>query len=180
METKKLIEAKNMFIQGMKLVYDNKPLKTQFLIYLGEVAHELKEYEQSDNFFDKAISLDPENSFLLNNYSYYLSLRKEKLNKAEEYAKKAVSIDQDNSNNQDTYGWVLFNLKRYEEAAFWIEKAIHSSEKPSGVVLDHYGDVLFKLNRIDEALIYWKKAKKSGEELKNVDKKIKLKRIIEE
>jgi len=134
---------------------------------------------QSTPYFFAGISY-METKKLIEAKNYYLSLRKEKLNKAEEYAKKAVSIDQDNSNNQDTYGWVLFNLKRYEEAAFWIEKAIHSSEKPSGVVLDHYGDVLFKLNRIDEALIYWKKAKKSGEELKNVDKKIKLKRIIEE
>ncbi|MDZ7776279.1 MAG: CDC27 family protein [Bacteroidales bacterium] len=123
---------------------------------------------------------DPENSYTLNNYSYYLSLRGEKLKAAEEYAKKAVRLDPENPNNQDTYGWVLFKMKRYEEAKFWIEKSIKNSDEPSGTVLEHMGDVLFELGEKEQALQYWKRAKEAGDTSEDIDKKIEQKKRIAE
>jgi len=165
---------------GIKLVAGNEALKTQFHIYLGEVYHEKKNYDLSDEYFEKAIANDPNNSFTLNNYSYYLSLRGEKLKTAEKYAQKSIELDPENVNNQDTYGWVLFKMKRYEEARFWIQKAYESSENPSGTVVEHLGDVYYELGKVEKAVDLWKEAKEAGETTEEIDEKIKNKsRIVE-
>ena len=165
---------------GIKLVAGNEALKTQFQIYLGEVYHEKKNYDLSDEYFEKAIANDPNNSFTLNNYSYYLSLRGEKLKTAEKYAQKSIELDPENVNNQDTYGWVLFKMKRYEEARFWIQKAYESSENPSGTVVEHLGDVYYELGKVEKAVDLWKEAKEAGETTEEIDEKIKNKsRVVE-
>lgn len=165
-------EAENDLSTGKKMVAGNDALKSQFDIYLGEVYHELEKFELSDKFFEKAIAADPNNSFTLNNYSYYLSLRGEKLKTAEKYAQKAIELDPDNANNQDTYGWVLFKMKRYEEAKFWIEKAYEITENPSATVIEHLGDVCFELGKVEQAVKLWKEARDVGETSDNIDKKI--------
>lgn len=173
-------EAKEQLERGKSLVAGNEALKTQFSIYLGEVYHELKDYEKSDKFFEQAIKNDPKNSFTLNNYSYYLSLRGEKLKAAEKYAQKAIELDPDNANNQDTYGWVLFTMGRYEEARFWIEKAKENSENPSGTVIEHLGDVYYELGKKEKAVELWKKAREIGETTEEIDRKIEnKKRLVE-
>ncbi len=173
-------EAKEELHTGMDMVAGNNRLEAQFNIYLGEVYHELKEYEKSDNYFEEAIKEDPENSFTLNNYSYYLSLRGEKLETAEKYAQKAIELDPDNPNNQDTYGWVLFKMERFEEARYWIQKALESSDDPSGTVLEHMGDVLFELDQKEEAMEYWKKAEKAGDTTPELEKKIEQQKRLTE
>ena len=53
---------------------------------------------------------------MLNNYSYYLSLRKDKLEKAAELSKKSNNIYPKNASFNDTYGWILFQQEKFEEA----------------------------------------------------------------
>ena len=172
--------AEEYLLEGQDMVADNEQLEIQFNTYLGDVYNELGQYDKSDQYFSKAIEKDPSNSFTLNNYSYYLALRGEKLELAKKYAKKAVKIDSDNPNNQDTYGWVLFKLGRYDEAKFWIQKAVETSDNPSGTVLEHLGDVLYELGKTDKAVDHWKKAKKQGDTTELIDEKIeKRKRITE-
>lgn len=173
-------EAEKHLMEGLKLVADNQRLEVQFNTYLGEVYNEMKEYDKSDKYFNKAIEQNPENSFTLNNYSYYLALRGEKLDLAEKYAKKAVNIDSGNPNNQDTYGWVLFKKGRYDEAKFWIEKAEETSEDPGGTILEHLGDVYYELGEIEKAVEYWKKAKNKDDASDLIEEKIeKRKRVTE-
>ncbi len=178
LQLKNYKEAKGDLSTGKKMVAGNDALKTQFDIYLGEVYHELKKYDLSDEYFEKAIAAEPNNSFTLNNYSYYLSLRGEKLKTAEKYAQKAIELDPDNANNQDTYGWVLFKMERYEEAKFWIEKAYESSEEPSGTVIEHLGDVYYELGKVEKAVQLWKEARDAGETSDSIDKKIKSRKRI--
>lgn len=180
LQLKAFDKAEKDLTTGIKLVAGNEALKTQFRIYLGEVYHEKKNYDLSDEYFEKAIKSDPNNSFTLNNYSYYLSLRGEKLKTAEKYAQKAIELDPENVNNQDTYGWVLFKMKRYEEARFWIQKAYDSSENPSGTVVEHLGDVYYELGKVEKAVDLWKEAREAGETTGEIDKKIKTRsRIVE-
>jgi tetratricopeptide (TPR) repeat protein len=178
LQLKNYQEAEKDLSTGKKMVAGNDALKSQFDIYLGEVYHELEKYDVSDEYFEKAIAADPNNSFTLNNYSYYLSLRGEKLKTAEKYAQKAIELDPDNVNNQDTYGWVLFKMERYEEAKFWIEKAYEGSEEPSGTVIEHLGDVYYELGKVEKAVELWKEARDAGETSENIDKKIERRKRI--
>ncbi|MFM1930864.1 MAG: hypothetical protein RL226_167, partial [Bacteroidota bacterium] len=98
---------------------------------------------------------------VLNNYAYYLALRGDKLNRAEELSKKSLEMKPESASFQDTYGWILFRLGRYDEARQFIERAI-STGGSDAVVLEHLGDVYFHLGDIDNALRLWNDALKSG------------------
>lgn len=165
---------------GSKLVVENDLLLAQFFSTLGDVCNQLKDHKKSDDYYDKALKLKPDDAFVLNNYSYYLSLRKTNLDKAREMAKRANELQPDNASFQDTYGWVLYQVGEFAEAEIWIKKALDHPEKDSAVLLEHYGDVLYKLGRTDEAFDYWQKAKDSGDEGSEfLDKKISNKKMYE-
>ncbi len=101
---------------GLEFVYDNKRLMLDFYSNLGDVYYYAKQYEKSDKAYEDALKIDPDNAYVLNNYSYYLSLRKENLDKAEKYSKRCNEIAPNNPSYMDTYGWILFQQKKYKEA----------------------------------------------------------------
>lgn len=152
----------DVFERGTRFIVDNNPLLSQFYMYIGDAHNQLGNHKLSDEAYDKVLSIDPGNSYVLNNYAYYLSLRNENLEKAETMARKASELDPANSANLDTYGWVLYKLGRYNEAKEWLEKALDKGGNSNAVILEHYGDVLYKLGNKEEAVLYWEKADKTG------------------
>jgi len=106
MQLKNYPEAEKLLKQGIDLVANNQDLLAQFYMYLGDTYHALDNSAESDKAYEKSLQIRDNNPYVLNNYSYYLSLRGESLSKAEQMAKKAVSIEPGNSSFQDTYGWV--------------------------------------------------------------------------
>lgn len=163
---------------GSAFVVDNNALQVQFYSSLGDAYNGLKNFAKSDEYYEKALSLDPDNAYVLNNYSYYLSLRKEKLDKAEAMAKKANRLSPGNASYEDTYGWVLYQSGNFDEAKTWILKALEKDAE-NGTLLEHLGDTLFKLGQTGEALDYWKKAKQKGGGSEFLDKKITDKKLYE-
>lgn len=147
---------------GIKFVVRNDMLLAEFYNYLGDAYHQTGEDEKAFEAYDASLKINSENSIVLNNYAYYLSLRGEQLERAKKMAKKANELDPDNSSNQDTYGWVLYKLGEYEEALEWIGMSIENHSEENAEVLEHYGDVLYKLGRTKEAKDYWKRARKAG------------------
>ncbi|WP_426493316.1 tetratricopeptide repeat protein [Hymenobacter sp. 102] len=162
---------------GRKLATDNPELLAQFDTQLGDVYHELKDYPKSDAAYEAALTFDANNAQALNNYSYYLSLRGEKLEKAREMAGKLVKQNPDNDTYLDTYGWVLYRLKDYAGARQQLEKALKTTT--DATVVEHYGDILFQLGEADKALQEWQRAKKLGGASLLIDRKIKDKRLYE-
>lgn len=165
--------------EGKEFVFNNNPLLSQFYANLGDGYNHLKKYTESDAAYDKALEINPKSSYVLNNYAYYLSLRKDKLEKAEQMSKKSLELEPGSNSYQDTYGWILYQMNRYEDAKIWIGKAIENGGAGNGTLLEHYGDILFKLNEVNEALSYWEKAKKAGGTTDLIDKKIADKKLYE-
>lgn len=162
---------------GRKLAADNPELQGQFDAQLGDAYHELHDYPKSDAAYEAALSFDANNAQVLNNYSYFLSLRGEKLDRAKEMAGKLVKKFPTNATYLDTYAWVLYKLKDYAGARQQLETALkHTTD---GTVIEHYGDVLYQLNDKEQALSYWEKAKKSGGASALIDRKIKDKKLYE-
>lgn len=170
-QLKEYEKAASYFRSGTSFVVGNDKLLAQFYAYLGDTYFQLGRVEASDQAYQKVLVIDPDNSVVLNNYAYYLSLRGIELDKALEMARRAVELDPENGANQDTYGWVLFKLGRYEESKEWIGKAVENREA-SAAVLEHYGDVLYKLGNDKEALKYWEKALKAGKGSDNLERKV--------
>jgi tetratricopeptide (TPR) repeat protein len=148
---------------GIQYVVRNDLLLAEFYNYLGDAYHQTGQDKKAFEAYDASLKIKPDNSIVLNNYAYYLSLRGEQLDRAKKMALKANELDPGNSSNQDTYGWVLYKLGEYEEALEWIGKSIENHKVDNAEVLEHYGDVLYKLGRTAEALEYWKRALKAGE-----------------
>ncbi|CAG5076408.1 tetratricopeptide repeat protein [Parvicella tangerina] len=179
-QTKNYERAIEVLDLGKDLVFDNNQLKGDFFQYLGDACNGAKQYEQSDYYYDQALSLNPNNVYVLNNYAYYLSLRKAKLDKAAEMSKKANELYPNNATYMDTYGWVLYQQGKYLDAELWLQKALDNGGRSSGEVLEHYGDALFQLNKKEEALEYWIQAKEKGGASALIDQKIEEKELIEE
>ena len=173
-ELKEYEKAISAFKTGKNVVIDDEKIEFDFLSKLGETYNSMGEYSKSDEAFEKAMEINGLEPFMLNNYSYYLSLRNDKLEKAAELSKKANDIYPSNASFNDTYGWILFQQGKYEEAKRWLKKALNNGGDKSGTVLEHYGDVLFKIDgNTKRALEYWLKAKTAGDYSDDLDKKIK-------
>ena len=172
-QLKDFVKAKAFLESGKDFVVNNNSLLEQFYSSLGDTYNEMENYDASYAAYDKVLKLNPDNSVVLNNYSYYLSQRNEHLDRAKDMAKKSVELDPYNSNNLDTYAWVLYKLEDYKGALEWIEKAYNNSGNASGVVLEHYGDILVKLGEKEEAIKYWKLAREKKDYSEFLDGKIK-------
>lgn len=165
---------------GLEKRIPTEALRGQMLTSLGDASYEIKLYEKADSAYEKALEIDPNNAYVLNNYAYYLSVRKEKLDKAEKMSKKSNLLVENNAAFLDTYAWILYQKGAYAEALIWIEKAIAALENPNSAELfEHYGDILFKLGRVDDATQKWKKVIEIEPERTHVEEKIRLKKIVE-
>lgn len=178
-QLKKYPEAIESFENGLPMVVDNQALEAQFYTYLGEVFNDTKNYIKSDKAFDKLLKLEPNNQHVLNNYSYYLSLRGDSLLKAEKMITKCVEAEPNNDTFLDTYAWVLYRLGKYEKAKEAVEKAIELGGDKSAVVIEHYGDILYQLNEKEKAIEQWNKALKVGKGSEHLEEKVEQKMLIE-
>jgi tetratricopeptide (TPR) repeat protein len=165
-------EAVRVLKRALPLTVSNLKLRSDIYTTLGDTYHVLKNYQESDNAYEESLKLNPDNPYTLNNYAYYLSLRNENLQKAEQMSLRSIELAPDNSSLEDTYAWILFQQGKYDDAKKWLEKAMQHGGDKSSVIIEHYGDVLFKLGDTDKAVEYWQKAKQAGEASNLIDRKI--------
>lgn len=179
LQLKKYKESSESLEAGKAMVVDNKELEAEFFQLLGDVYHKLKEDALSDENYDQALRINPDNIYVLNNYAYYLSERKTRLNDAAAMSLKCNQLKPNQSNFEDTYAWILFIQKKYEDAEKWMKKALEHGGDASGVILEHYGDILYHLDKKEDAVNYWKKAKEKENHSSQIDKKINDKKYYE-
>lgn len=166
--------------RGSKLVVNNDALLAQFYSTLGDTYNSLKDYPKSYEYYDKVLEINPDDAFVLNNYAYYLSVRKINLEKAKKMSARSNELEPNKPSFLDTYGWILYQMGDYTEAEIWLRKAVELDDTNSATLLEHYGDVLYKLGNKNEALRYWEKAANAdGEKSEHLEKKIRDKTIYE-
>jgi tetratricopeptide (TPR) repeat protein len=181
-QAKDFAAAAVAYHQALAITFDNKEMQAQIYSGLGDVYNELKEYAKSDSFYNASLALKPDEVFVLNNYAYYLALRKEQLPKAAQMAKRANELQPNNASFEDTYAWVLFKMANYEQALTWIELALSHSETQTATLMEHYGDILYFLTKKDaavQAIEKWKAAKTLGTGSEQLSEKIKEGKWIE-
>ena len=142
--------------QGLDISFKSDE-KIQLYLTLGDAWSEKKNFEKSDEFFEKALEIDQQNAMILNDYAYNLFKRNTKLQKAEEMVLKAMSIEPDNGSYADTYGCVLMAQGKLAEAETWIKKSLEL-EGENAEVLEHLGDVYVKQGKNNLAIEAYKKA----------------------
>jgi tetratricopeptide (TPR) repeat protein len=163
-----------------KMSASNNALTAQINAMLGDAYYGSREYAKSDAAFEAALALNPNDEIVLNNYSYYLALRKEKLDRADRMASQLARDHPDQSAYLDTYAWVLFAQEKYKEAQKVMERVL-TLPGVNATHFEHYGDILFKLGRIDDAVKYWTSARDSpGSKSDLLNKKITDRRYYEQ
>ncbi|MEX2233530.1 MAG: tetratricopeptide repeat protein [Cyclobacteriaceae bacterium] len=171
-------EAIASFEQAKRLSSSNPALVSELNSHLGEAYNAAKEYAKSDKAFEEALTFDPNNSVVLNNYSYYLAMRTENLEKAEKMSATLTKNHPENPTFLDTYAWVLFTREKYKDAKKIMERAI-STGKATATHFEHYGDILYKLGDIDGAVRQWEKARGLNANSETLNKKIANRKIYE-
>jgi tetratricopeptide (TPR) repeat protein len=164
--------------QAKKLSTSNQTLVAEINSMLGEAYNGSKEYAKSDKAFEDALAQNANNPTVLNNYSYYLAIRKDNLEKAEKMAALLIKNNPDNATFLDTYAWVLFERKKYKDAKKIIERAIETGGA-SSTHFEHYGDILFQLGDVDGAVQQWEKARSLNANSEILLKKIANRKIYE-
>jgi len=151
----------------------DREVELQTLVFLGEACNEQKQYQESDNAFNMALAIAPNNPLILNNYSYYLSLREEKLDLALTYIKRCIAQEPNSSTYLDTYGWVLYKLGQIDEAILMIEKAIKNGGNDNPEIVGHLCELLTVAGRADEAYHICKYAIELNNSNETVEEKMK-------
>jgi len=138
-----------------------QPLTVQTHVELARIYHEEEDFASSDENLDAALTIEPDNPLILNNYAYYLAERKERLDVAKEMVERALKIEPRQPSYLDTYGWILYQQGDYAAAEKRFSQALQVAGD-NAEILEHYGDALFKLGRTTEAKAQWEKALEAG------------------
>lgn len=155
---------------GLAIAIQTKD-KVQLYLNMADAYQQQGNHKESDKAFDEVLKIEPNNALALNNYAYFLSLRKVRLEEAEAMVKKAIVAESDNASYLDTYGWVLYQSGKYTEALEQIRKA-GKLDPTNPEILEHAGDALFKLGKTEEARNEWKKALERKGNQDRLNKKI--------
>lgn len=142
---------------GAQMVIGNNALAAQMLASLGDAYQEIGRSTSSDSAYEAALIYDPNNAYVLNNYSYFLSLRGEKLELAKEMSERSLNLDPNNASYLDTYGWILYKLNDLEGAEEYLRRSIDRGGDRSAEVMEHLGDVLYKRGD-QQAKEFWQRA----------------------
>jgi len=172
-------DAVQFLRRGLPLTVSNATLRAGMYAMLGDAYHALEKHTESDEAYENSLKLDPDDVFTMNNYAYYLSLRKTNLSRAAELALRSNEIKPGNASLQDTYAWVLFQQGKYSDARIWIEKALTGAGAKSGIIHEHYGDILWKLGDTQGAITEWQRAKELGEVSEKLEQKLQQATYIE-
>ncbi len=146
------------------------------VFYQRGIAHErLKEWDQAEPNFKKALELYPDQPQVLNYLGYSWVDRGENLDEALLMIKKAVELRPQDGYIVDSLGWAYYQLGRYPEAVVELEKAVKlRPEDPT--INDHLGDAYWRADRQLEATFQWNHAiagKPEPEELAKIEEKLK-------
>ncbi|MBO4840605.1 MAG: tetratricopeptide repeat protein [Bacteroidaceae bacterium] len=187
----KLKEAAEVFQQGLRTKTEEaRPaLVSDMYSVLGDLYYQEKKPLEAFAAYDSALVYVDDNISCLNNYAYYLSLRNEQLDKAEEMSYRTIKAEPDNITYLDTYAWILFMKEDFTNARIYIDRVVKPNlsdeellkvENLQGNLIEHAGDIYAECGSLDTALRYWNLAlrKKDGTCTPLVKKKIKKKRYI--
>ena len=184
-------EAAEAFLQGLRTKTEEaRPaLVSDMYAVLGDLYYQENKPLEAFAAYDSALVYKDDNISCLNNYAYYLSLRNEQLDKAEEMSYRTIKAEPDNITYLDTYAWILFMKMDFTNARIYMDRVVNPNFSDAellqvadllGNLIEHAGDIYAECGSLDTALRYWNLAlqKKDGTCTPMIKKKIKKKKYI--
>ena len=190
-EQKKLTDATEVLLQGLRVRTEFVPERLLSNVFgvLGDIYYQQGKELEAFAAYDSSLVYMEDNIMCLNNYAYYLSLKGEQLDRAEEMSYRTIRQEPENITYLDTYAWILFMKKDYAHARTYMDKVVNpektdeellADEKLMGNLIEHAGDIYAHLDEPETALRLWKLAKQKGDDTctPQLKKKIKRKKYI--
>lgn len=190
-EQKKLTDATEVLQQGLRVrtEFVSERLLSNVFGVLGDIYYQQGKELEAFAAYDSSLVYMEDNIMCLNNYAYYLSLKGEQLDRAEEMSYRTIRQEPENITYLDTYAWILFMKKDYAHARTYMDKVVNpektdeellADEKLMGNLIEHAGDIYAHLDEPETALRFWKLAKQKGDDTctPQLKKKIKRKKYV--
>ncbi len=165
-------------ITGRDLVIENPELLSQFYSSLGSVYFKTNNWTECENSFEQALIQNPDNTTALNNYAYYLGIKKVQLDKALGIVQYAVSMQPNNAIYLDTFGFILFQKKQYQASITQLEIAVKLNSTDQEI-WDHLGDSYYMLGNESKAMECWNEALLLSPAHSKLKEKINQRKFIE-
>ena len=140
---------------------------------LGDLYFKTGDVRESYCAYDSALVYNKDNILALNNYAYFLSLRRENLDKAEQMSYRTIKAEPENKTYLDTYAWILFMRGEYAEAAHYMDRvvspdstgaALLADPASTSVILEHAADIAWFNGDTGRACYLWDLAVRLGDE----------------
>ncbi len=155
---------------------DNSPIKSDVLYRRGGAYERMGNYEMADQDFLQALTIDPNDAYILNYLAYSWLERDYKINEAMEMLKTAYNLKSNDPYIIDSIGWAYFLIENFPEAEKYMKRAVELMPDDP-IVNDHYGDILWKLNRKIQARYFWNNVLTFDETDEDMREKVNLKVI---
>lgn len=165
-------EAVAILEEGELYTYGNPEMNMEFKLQLASAYHRAEDYSSSDAYFEEVVDRYPNNALAMNNWAYFLALRKERLPFAKQLVERALQITPRQANYWDTHAWILFEMQQEERALESIDKSIAFGGGQSPDVWEHKGDIHSALGQTGNAVEAYQKAMEMGGDKDRLESKI--------
>lgn len=164
-----LREALEVMEKGLRMRSEETriALISDAFLVKGDVYYKQGKWQKAFEEYDSALVYNKDNVLCLNNYAYYLSLRNENLDKAEEMSYRTIKAEPDNKTYLDTYAWILFMQGKYAEAQEYMDKVVPedcteefllTDEYTGSAILEHAADIAWFCGDAERAAYLWRLA----------------------
>ena len=155
---------------------DTDELKSDLLYRRGASYERLGNYKKADKDLLHALSINPDDAYVLNYLAYSWLERDYQIDKAIEMLEKAYSSRSNDPYIIDSIGWAYYLINNYIKAEKYLRRAVElMPEDP--IVNDHYGDILWKLDQKIQARYFWSNVLTLNDTEDDMKKKIKTKMV---
>jgi len=189
-QEKRLDEALDAFQNGIGVItqQSDPAIVSDFYAVMGDIMHQKGLDREAFAAYDSCLQWKEDNIGCLNNYAYYLSVKGQQLDKAEQMSYRTIKAEPKNATYLDTYAWILFKQERYSEARIYIDQTLQNDSDSAAVLLEHAGDIYYQAGEHEKAIVLWKKSLERasddseivGDRRQVLIRKIKLKKYLKE
>jgi len=173
---KKYDEAIKYYSILIKSFDDFSEIESDLFYRRGGSYERIGKYDLADKDLLKALSLNPNDAYILNYLAYSWLERNFKIDDAIKMLEKAYSLKNNDPYIIDSIGWAYYLIDDFHKAEKFLKRAVELMPDDP-IVNDHYGDILWKLNRKIQARYFWGNVLKMEDTEKEIIKKINIKLI---
>jgi len=173
--SKEYINSIKYYSELINSLDDKSEMKSDLLYRRGGSYERSGFYEKADKDLLDALSINPDDAYILNYLAYSWLERDYKIDEAINMLEKAYKLESNDPYIIDSIGWAYYLVNDYSKAEKFLKRAVELMPDDP-IVNDHYGDILWMLDRKIQARYFWRNViemeNTETEMIENINKKL--------